>query len=1072
MAEKNNYYGSGIFVAGNIDIGAIGKPADSRVMVPNLNGLAELVADKRVYDGMIVYCESTKTYHKCSVEWDSSMNITSSSWKQVEIQSLDELKALIAQESTAAMEFKGTIKDGVLPTLEEGKNYDGNLYKVATKNVTVPAALNAEEEVEVVAKPGDSLVCEGGKWYLIPSGDDIENTWRAIKVNGVEKLGGGITTGDVDFVQGDNVTITEAAGVITIAAADTHYESKLVAANSATDAADETAEDGQVHLNLVENGEVKSSHKIIGGGGISVTHTVAEGEDGVNVITIEAAEGAKYDLAAKIENNEAILSLAGTDNTEDKVAIVGDDAVAVTVDGGKIKVSAHDTKYTGSEGTEIKVEATDDGAITAELTEAVRTKLNKTWEEVGVAEELVDDLKNNYVGTFTHDTAKTVVDYINAKTDGIATSGNLEALGQRVTAVENDIKNNRDAWLKDDNDNTTYQFSIPTSGDDKGKLLVEKKEIGETAWTRVNAYDFTTPDELTEALANYYTKDEIDGIVEEINGKINGIDTGVHTVALVGGTNNGTLKLTVDGKDVDNIAVTGLQDAAYTTVASLNATAKGYADAVEAKLPTSADYGVLGLTAGNDTITIGGTAQNPTVAVTANKFDAYGAAAQALADAKDYADKKPHENTAHSHSVGDGLKKTGNGGIDGDVKYELNVAMKLEDGDIVIYDKDNNNEVARLDAAELLEDSYLNDVDIVDNELQFTWKMDDGTTKTDSVDLKHLVDVYSGLENDYIKVTVSDYNISATLKKVDTAIIEDGAVTYDKLDEELKAGIDYAQSYGAAIAVDVEPTLSGPFLRFGDGHTISYEPVYLYDNDEKNRLITKKQLDAVEEKIPTELGIMSIAKGDDTITIGGTAQNPTIAVADGAIGATQLSEEVNTDIAHGAEAYGWGNHADAKYIRNNDSGHVSNLTVSGVDDDASIYISAMPFMGNGDAVSTIEFTRGKYPNVEYNTRLQIDPETTEELVYVTLPKKSGVLALTSEVTEALNEAKAGVAALAGEGNTTTVKAVADRVKGLEDANHISNVEADTGLKVVAGTNGANNKVAIDESVVFVLDCNW
>lgn len=403
MAEKNNYYGSGIFVAGNLDIGAIGKPADSRVMVPNLNGLAELVADKRVYDGMIVYCESTKTYHKCSVEWDSSMNITSSNWEQVEIQSLEGLKALIAQESTAAMEFKGTIKDGVLPTFEEGKNYDGNLYKVATKNVTVPAALNAEGEVEVVAKPGDSLVCEGGKWYLIPSGDDIENTWRAIKVNGVEKLGGGITTGDVDFVQGDNVTITEAAGVITIAAQDTHYESKLVAANSATDAEDETAEDGQVHLNLIENGEVKSSHKIVGGGGISVTHTVAEGEDGVNIITIEAAEGVKYDLAAKTENNEAVLSLAGTDNSEDKVAIVGDDAVTVTVENGKIKVSAHDTTYTGSEGNGVKIEVADgaiaatieDGAVVTGKIADKNVTLDKLADEVVAA--ITADANTTYV---------------------------------------------------------------------------------------------------------------------------------------------------------------------------------------------------------------------------------------------------------------------------------------------------------------------------------------------------------------------------------------------------------------------------------------------------------------------------------------------------------------------------------------------------------------------------------------------------------------------------------------------------------------------------------------------------
>jgi hypothetical protein len=58
--------------------------------------------------------------------------------------------------------------------------------------------------------------------------------------------------------------------------------------------------------------------------------------------------------------------------------------------------------------------------------------------------------------------------------------------------------------------NTQYKFSIPTTGDDAGKLLVEKKEIGETAWTKVDAYDFVTPGELTEILKGYYTKTEID----------------------------------------------------------------------------------------------------------------------------------------------------------------------------------------------------------------------------------------------------------------------------------------------------------------------------------------------------------------------------------------------------------------------------------------------------------------------------------------------------------------------------------------------------------------------------------
>lgn len=61
------------------------------------------------------------------------------------------------------------------------------------------------------------------------------------------------------------------------------------------------------------------------------------------------------------------------------------------------------------------------------------------------------------------------------------------------------------------------------------------------------------------------------------------IDTGVHAVDLATGETNGTVKLTVDGADKE-VAVAGLQDAAYATVANLNATAKGYADAVEGKL--------------------------------------------------------------------------------------------------------------------------------------------------------------------------------------------------------------------------------------------------------------------------------------------------------------------------------------------------------------------------------------------------------------------------------------------------------------------------------------------------------
>lgn len=84
----------------------------------------------------------------------------------------------------------------------------------------------------------------------------------------------------------------------------------------------------------------------------------------------------------------------------------------------------------------------------------------------------------------------------------------------RIDLLEEDIANNRDAWLEKTVDtNTTYQFSIPTEGDDKGKLLVESKEIGAEGFTKVVALDFVTPTELTTILADYYTSAQVDALV-------------------------------------------------------------------------------------------------------------------------------------------------------------------------------------------------------------------------------------------------------------------------------------------------------------------------------------------------------------------------------------------------------------------------------------------------------------------------------------------------------------------------------------------------------------------------------
>lgn len=58
---------------------------------------------------------------------------------------------------------------------------------------------------------GDLFICnDTPAWVRVPSGDDpgTVDTWRAIKVNGTEKLGNSVTTGNVDFVNGTNTSVS------------------------------------------------------------------------------------------------------------------------------------------------------------------------------------------------------------------------------------------------------------------------------------------------------------------------------------------------------------------------------------------------------------------------------------------------------------------------------------------------------------------------------------------------------------------------------------------------------------------------------------------------------------------------------------------------------------------------------------------------------------------------------------------------------------------------------------------------------------------------------------------------
>lgn len=754
MAEKFYTLG-GITVGTNFQIGAE-APIDARFVVASRQGLDD--NDLKKYEGLISYVKDEKKYYR----------FENGEWKVLSVNTPEELniliKNLIASETTGAMEFKGAVA-----SLPENPN-KGDMYKVSGE-----FAIG-----EQTAKVGDTIIYNGEEWFIIPSGDDIEDTWRPVKV-GENTLD---QTETLEFIAGNNVTITEDAGKITISSSyeDTHYESKLVVGNELADTSNENVgENGNVHLNLVEDGVVRSSHKIVGAGGITVTHAKAEGEDGVNVITIEAPEGAKYDLAAKTENGEAILSLAGTDNTEDKVAVVGDDAVAVTVVDGKIKIAAHDTKYTGSEGTEIKVSAIDDGAISAELI------------SVGY-DKLAQDVKDAFASS-AENGAKAIADQNKLDIEEITKDGGI--IDTKIAAID------FDPYLVEDD---------ITTGKTKGTIKVRNTEVtvsglGTAAFTDAEAY----------APAD--------------------IDTGVHSVKLEPGSKEGTLKLTVDGAG-DEVAVTGLESAAYVTVESLNATAKGYADdveakiptklgvmsvegdsesgivvegtenitvkiaantydaygaaaAVEAKLPTKADYGVLEVKGDSDSgVVVDNTdPQKPIVKIAENTYDTYGAAAKALEDAKQYADEKPHENTSHTHSAGVGLIKNGDGGISGNVEYSANIDVKYENSKIYLVDKTSGDTIGNgFDASVFVKDSYLQSVSYDDTTNVLTFVFVDNEDKLEAipVDLNDLVDVYTA---DEVSLTKSGAQFSIKDGGVSTAKIADDAVTVDKLADAINTDI-------------------------------------------------------------------------------------------------------------------------------------------------------------------------------------------------------------------------------------------------------------------------------------------
>lgn len=159
------------------------KPLDSRLVVPSLDGLQNYIDSAAAYEGMIAYVSSEKKHYEVKVI-DGVLSYRPFGLTEAE------LNDLITNATTAAMEFKGATA-----TLPENPA-KGDMYKVAGENINIKID-------DVDAKLGDSIVYDGEKWFLIPSGDDIEDTWRP--VDGVNN------DATLKFVDGDKTVASVAA---------------------------------------------------------------------------------------------------------------------------------------------------------------------------------------------------------------------------------------------------------------------------------------------------------------------------------------------------------------------------------------------------------------------------------------------------------------------------------------------------------------------------------------------------------------------------------------------------------------------------------------------------------------------------------------------------------------------------------------------------------------------------------------------------------------------------------------------------------------------------------------------
>lgn len=243
-------------------------------------------------------------------------------------------------------------------------------------------------------------------------------------------------------------------------------------------------------------------------------------------------------------------------------------------------------------------------------------------------------------------------------------------------------------------------------------------------------------------------------------------------------------------------------------------------------------------------------------------------------------------NTAHTHINGVGTTVTSNGGIDGAVAVNLNVAFELvKEGDkvtkVVLYDKNDTekNAIASFEAADFIKDGMLNDVsyDETTNKITFTWNTDAGS-KTDSIELTDLLDPYTaGALIDIDGTVISHEKVAAPVetagegRKYLTSVTTDGYGHITGFTTATETDQDLSNFKIKQAAVE-DPDADGKSLEFIDS---------ISQNENGEIAVTKKSVDLsnyynktdADGKFVESVSIASPEEGKVQLTVDNVAQD-------------------------------------------------------------------------------------------------------------------------------------------------------------------------------------------------------